>query len=224
MSKLDQLATQILKDVVNDFHKQNLGSESLNAQYIGVSMTSLETTYCTDGSYSKVDFDLALKQLEADKYVKTGPVVPFENSPESMVVVVALVSKREFVYLTEKGYRFANRETKAAVPRPSVHISGGNFHQSPIGVGGSVNQSLNSIDISSDAAVEKQLADLLQQHTGNCTVDDKQTIIELVNTAKTGDLVKVKPLFQRLFGTVKEGITQTAWGVITAYINAYLGL
>ena len=95
---------------------------------------------------STVDFDLALKDLEDDHLVRTGPMVPFDNDPNSSVVVIGLFSKYEYAYLTEKGYKAAQKIQDKKGQRsatPNVHISGGTFHQSPIGIGSHVNQSLS---------------------------------------------------------------------------------
>ncbi len=224
MSTVDDLAKQILADVVADFRAKNLGSQALNDGYVGASIVALEIKYCADGSHSKVDFDLALKQLEESKFVDTGPMVPYENTPGSQVVVIAIFSKREFVYLTEKGYKAAQKSTvKPRSPAPSVHISGGTFHQSPIGIGSTVNQAVN-FNISNDSEVIEYLAKLLALHDPSSGEEGGRDVVELVNTAKTGDLGKAKPIFQRLFGAAKETTKQLAWGVITAYVSKQLGL
>jgi hypothetical protein len=224
MSTVDDLAKEILANIVADFRAKNLGSKALNDGYVGVSIVALELKYCADGAHSKVDFDLALKQLEESKLVDTGPMVPHQNTPGSQVVVIAIFSKREYVYLTEKGYKAAQKST--AKPRsltPSVHISGGNFHQSPIGIGSTVNQAAN-FNISNDSEVVEYLAKLLALHDPSSGDEGKRQVVELVNTAKTGDLGKAKPIFQRLYGGAKETIKQLAWGVITAYVSKQLGL
>lgn len=224
MSTVDDLAKQILADVVADFRAKNLGSQALNDGYVGVSMVALEMKYCADGGQSKVDFDLAMKQLEESKFVDTGPMVPYENTPGSQVVVIAIFSKREFVYLTEKGYKAAQKSTaKPSSSAPRVHISGGNFHQSPIGIGSTVNQAV-TFNISNDSEVIEYLAKLLALHDPSSGEEGKKGVVELVNTAKTGDLGKAKPIFQRLYGGAKETIKQLAWGVITAYVSKQLGL
>jgi hypothetical protein len=224
MSIVDDLANEILSDVVADFRARNLGSQALSDSYVGASIAALEVKYCTDGTYSKVDFDLALKQLEEGKLVNTGPMVPYENTPGSQVVVIAIFSKREFVYLTEKGYKAAQKSiAKPRSPAPRVHISGGTFHQSPIGIGSTVNQAVN-FNISDDSEVVGYLAKLLALHDPSSGDEGKRQVVELVNTAKTGDLGKAKPIFQRLYGGAKETIKQLAWGVITAYVSKQLGL
>jgi hypothetical protein len=223
MSLVDDLAQHILAEVCDDFRAKKLGSEALNDSYVGASIAALEVKYCANGSYSKVDFDLALKQLEEGKLVDTGPMAPYENTPGSHVVVIAIFSKREFVYLTEKGYKAAQKSTsKPRSAVTTVHISGGNFHHSPIGIGGTVNQALN-FNISNDSEVVEYLAKLLALYDPSSGDEGKRDLVELVTIAKTGDLGKAKPLFQRLYGGAEETIKQVAWGVITAYVSKQLG-
>ena len=231
MSTVDDLANQILEDVMADFLAKDLGSDALDEEYVGVSVVALEAKYRAGGMFSKVDFDLALKQLEESKLVATGPMVPYENSPKSQIVVLAIFSKREFVYLTEKGYKAAQKiaakksSEKPSSPSTTVNISGGTFHQSPISIGGTVNQSVNfNLDLDNNSEVIEYLYKLLSQHDAAAGESGKRGVAELVNTAKTGDLGKVKPVFQRLYGAAKETIKQLAWGVITAYVTHKLGL
>jgi hypothetical protein len=142
---LDPLARQILDNLRVDFLEKNLGSEALQDGYVGASLPLLEQQYCGSGLASKVDFDLAVKQLEDGTLIKTGPMVPFQNKSGSRMLVVAFFSKREYAYLTESGYRAASqqpRPTSRSASRPVVNISGGTFHQSPIGIGDHVAQSV----------------------------------------------------------------------------------
>jgi hypothetical protein len=224
MSPLDDLAKHILADVLADFLVKKLGSDALSEGYVGASIVALEMKYCSGGSHSKIDFDLTMKQLEESKFVETGPMVPYENTPGSQLVIVAIFSKREYVYLTEKGYRAAQKPAaKPRLPAPSVHISGGTFHQSPIGIVGTVNQAV-TFNIDNDSEVIEYLAKLRALHDSSFGEEGRRGITELVTTAKTGDLAKTKPIFQRVFGAVTEATKQVAWGVLTAYVSKQLGL
>lgn len=144
---IDGLGLQILADVLNDFSQKGLGADDLCEEYVGVPIIELKEKYCKNEGNSQVDFDLALKELEENELVDTGPTVAHENPPDSSVIVIGFYSKREFVYLTEKGYRAAKKPApKRNPPVPTVHISGGNFHNSPIGVGETVTQTVNFTD------------------------------------------------------------------------------
>src|SRR6267154_3713554 len=121
----DDLSKQILADVVADFRAKDLGTDALSKEYVGPSIAALRLKYSADRQYSKVDFDLALKHLEESKFIDTGPMVPHDNPPGSGLVFMGGRSKREFVYLTEKGYKAAQKSiAKPRPPTPSEHVSG----------------------------------------------------------------------------------------------------
>src|SRR6267378_2337764 len=125
MSTVDDLSKRILADVVTDFRAKNLGTSALNNEYVGPSIAALGMKYCVDGQYPKVDFDLALKQLEESKFVNTGPMEAHNNPPGSHVRIIGVFSKREFVYLTEKGYMAFQKSTpKRRSQAPSVREHG----------------------------------------------------------------------------------------------------
>jgi hypothetical protein len=104
-----------------------------------------------------------------------------------------------------------------------VNITGGTFHQSPIGIGNAVNQSV-MFNIDDDSEVIEYLCKLLSQHNLNAAEGGKKAVVELVGIAKTGDLGKAKPVFQRLFGATKEATKRLAWGVLTAFVSKQLGI
>jgi hypothetical protein len=155
---VEQLSQDILKDLLADFVGRNLSVQELSHQHVGVAIESLKKKYAGDNT---VDFDLALKELMESKLVDTGPSVPYENEPGSGLVFIGFYSKNEYAYLTEKGYKAAK---KVKVPRMSgtnrVHISGGNFHHSPIGIGGHVTQ---SVATSGNAPVFMDLHEAVQK-------------------------------------------------------------
>jgi|GEM_PF-4563198 len=142
MSKVDELSQLILDDLLADFRDRRCTADDLHNGYTGVDFASLKQKY---GAASPVDFDLAFKDLEEGDLVETGPMVPFDNPPNSSIFVVGVRSKYEHAYLSEKGYKAAQKtqsKTRAASAGHRVHISGGTFHQSPIGIGSQVTQSL----------------------------------------------------------------------------------
>lgn len=105
MGKVDDVSKQILSYLLHDFQARDLGADALEAEYEGVPMKDLkERCFQLDNTTTNVDFDLALKRLEDKKFIGTGPQEMYENEPGSMVVVMAFYSKREYVYLTAKGY------------------------------------------------------------------------------------------------------------------------
>lgn len=171
MSTVDDLASQILADVAADFRSKNLGSDALTKEHFGVSIALLGTKYSSAGPYSKVDFDLALKQLEESKLVKTGPMVMYDNPPDSLTLLLVRFSKREFVYLTEKGYKAAQKSpVKRSSPAPTVHISGGNFNQSPIGIGSTVTQAV-TFNNQKDIDDLRYLLEVFEKHIDELRLD-----------------------------------------------------
>lgn len=95
-----------------------------------------------------MDFDLALRELEKEELIRTGPMIPFENDPNSLVFVAMLFSKYEHASLTTKGYKAAQKAQVRRTPTTStqrVHICGSHFHNSQIGIGTAVTQSVNTI-------------------------------------------------------------------------------
>jgi hypothetical protein len=128
--ELSGIAKNILQDVRDDFTAKKLGADTLTKDYVGVAISELEQKYCEGAGATKVDFDLALKELE-DGLVGTGPMAFFDNDPHSRVFILAMFSKREYMYLTEAGYRVAAQmdSQKPRSSSPRVHISGGTFHQ-----------------------------------------------------------------------------------------------
>ena len=147
MSKVEQLSQVILRDLLADFAGHNLTANDLTNGYGGVTLAALKPRCCGQTSASSVDFDLALKDLEESELIQTGPMVAIENPPNSPLVFIGVRSKYEYVYLTEKGYKAAQKtqpekSPSRTSPAPQVHISGGHFHQSPIGIGSHIAQVL----------------------------------------------------------------------------------
>jgi hypothetical protein len=149
MNNVQELSQAILRALFNDFVSRALTADDLEDGYIGMDIPALKESFCGRGA-SGVDFDLALEELEDAKLVDTGPSEPYDNPSGATVVVIGCFSKREYTYLTTKGYKAAQklRSTKGPQPRGHnathlhVNISGGHFQQSPIGVGGKVAQSM----------------------------------------------------------------------------------
>ena len=219
---LSQLAKSILQDVRDDFVAQRLNTRALIDGYVGLPISQLQQKYCP--GVTQVDFDLALKELEEALFVKTGPMVPFDNEPGSGVFILGLFSKREYMYLTEAGYR-AMAQIGSQKPRtnPShVHISG-TFHQSPIGVGGQITQ-LQNIHVENDGDLIERLAQLLSQSGVSVDQRSRAEIGHMVELTHQGDLKAVKPLFQKLFGVASESVKQVAWGLLAAIIAKAVGM
>jgi hypothetical protein len=84
--------------------------------YEGLSLSDLEKLCHVNSPAMKVDFDLAFKQLEDADLIKTGPMVPYDDTADSALVFLGLWSKRDYAYLTESGYRLA-RNSRQGIER-----------------------------------------------------------------------------------------------------------
>lgn len=220
---LDDAGRGVLAALLADFRARGLDADALRDGYEGVSLQSLRKAHLDRGLFP-VDFDLAMKALEDGKLVGTGPMVPFENDPNSGVIIIGLFSEREYAHLTERGYRAAQQAQSAArpTPRASVHISGGTFHNSPVGIGDGITQTM-SVNVENDAEVVKYLLQLLAR--SRATVDEgaQRDVEKLVSATKRGDLATAKPIFERLFGEATDGVRQVGWGVVSAIAAKFLG-
>jgi hypothetical protein len=106
--KITQESKHILGCLLQDFRERGLGADALEDGYVGIPMSDLkQKSLGADNTTTAVDFDLALKELEEKELIATGPMEVYDNPPDSLVIVVALYSKREYVYLTTKGYKAA---------------------------------------------------------------------------------------------------------------------
>ena len=222
---LSGLSSEVLAILKEDFIQTGRSSDDLRNGYIGPNLSQLQSHILDSGTASRVDYDLALKELEERGLVGTGPMTMYDNPPNSGIVVFAMFSKREYIYLKEEGYKMARDKpgNVASPSRQNLHISGGNFYQSPIGVGGQLSQSIN-FDVSSEADSAKYLAELLAQ--AGRPVDDatKADLESMVGSANSGDMAAAKPVFQRVFGMVAEPVKQLAYGVLTAIITKQMGM
>lgn len=223
---LDEVATAILARLKGEFISSQQPAADLANTYEGPSLLEVENEVVSSLGISKVDYDLALKNLEDNGLVKTGPMEMYDNPPNSGVFVVAIISKRKYLHLTEAGYR-ASSTIKSAAPRPRpqtvVTITGGTFHQSPVGVGQTVTQSLN-FDVGDQDKSVNYLMDLLNKSNTTVDASAKADVTQMVQSATDGDMAAAKHIFQRLFGAAEEAIKQLAYGVLTAIITKQMGL
>lgn len=222
---LAALPRRILSILKREFIESNRSSGDLRDGYVGPNMGQLQSQILGDGSVSRVDYDLALKELEERGLVETGPMEMYDNPPNSHLVVIAMFSKREYIYLKEEGYKMADDkpEDTARPSRQNVHISGGNFYQSPIGVGGQVSQNIN-FDVTNEADSVKYLAELLAQAGRPVDGATNADLNDMVRAANSGNMAAAKPIFQRVFGMVSEPVKQLAYGVLTAILTKQMGL
>ena len=110
MGKIEDVSKQILRCLLQDFQGRGLGADALQEEYEGVRVRDLKQNCLQfDKTTTAVDFDLALNGLETNELVGTGPMDVYDNPPGSSVVLIGVYSKREYVYLTAKGYKAARK-------------------------------------------------------------------------------------------------------------------
>jgi hypothetical protein len=223
--KLEIMAYKILRQLFKDFKTKELTSEELNNGYPGIDFLSLKRQLGGEikTSSKSIIFDIAINDLEKAKLINFGPEVPYENKPESSILIFSLVNKKEYIYLTEKGYKYYLENRSLTTKKPieqkdynpkNIKISGGNFYQSQIGIDN--HQELN---IDNSEHVIKYLTELLKTIKSTVTDKDKKDIQGLIKSAKQGNSVSnIKLFFEKLFGTAKEGIKQIAWNIISELI------
>lgn len=192
-----------------------------------MSLVELQSQFLGNSAVSRVDYDLALKALEDRNFVGTGPMDVYDNEPDSSVVILAIFSKREYIYLKEEGYKMAeekpNVSRPAASSRQTVNITGGTFYQSPVGVGGQVSQQLH-FDVSNQTDTVNYLMELLSKEGQPASPETKIQIIDMVAKANAGDTAAAKPLYQSVFGALSEPAKEIASGVLAAIVTKSLGL
>ena len=203
MSTVDDLSKQILADVVAYFRPKDLGTSALSKGYVGPSIAALGIKYCADGPYSKVDFDLAVKLLEESKFINTGPMVPFENKPDSQFVVMGVFSKREFVYVTEKGYKATQ---KSPATRSSTKLAE-NIHFHGDNAPFNINSTDNSTDITSET--NEQLFVQMQEAARSITDENERNEIvsrlpELEKARGTGGFLQA---YQNFMASAANHVT-----------------
>ena len=224
---LNDLSLEVLALLKAEFIQNNRSTEDLLRGYVGMSMTALQGRFLDDGSVSRVDYDLAIKALEDQKLVETGPMELYNNPPNSSITIFAMFSKREYIFLKEAGYKMADE--KPRLPRPSaasrqtVNITGGQFYQSPIGVGGQVSQQLH-FDAANQSDTVNYLMELLSREGQSVNAEIKGCVVDMVAKANAGDMAAVKPLYQRVFGAVSKPAKEIATGVISDIVKSSLGL
>jgi hypothetical protein len=82
-SELSRKAREILLFVHDEFVSGGRPTAALIKGYEGPRTKDLEVAFCADGGNSKVDFELAVAELEDGQLIGSGPWVPYDNKPGS---------------------------------------------------------------------------------------------------------------------------------------------
>jgi hypothetical protein len=206
----DSAVQSVLVELLSEFRGRGLGADDLRRGYEGIPPEELKSTCCKDGNISEVDFDLALKDLITGGLVKTGPMRPYDNKPGSGVFIFSMYSLNEYSHLTEDGYKAATKlrtfaPPKPRIPIPNVHISGGTFHQSPIGAGSKISQTINI----SASGGEELFAKLREEILRNIEDGNKRALVleRLESLEAAHDQPTMLERYTQLVGAIGDHIT-----------------
>ena len=226
--QLDEAAKQILATLLADFTDRNLTVDDLKKRYIGPQIVAVETAVCNIDDITKVDFDVAFRELEKNKLILTGPMEMYKNRPGSRFIAIGSYSKREFVYLTEEGYKAARR----APNRPErvnrvinhVHISGGQFSNLQLAAGENVKQSMSVTNSETDYEIISKLISILEEQGQVVSDTQRSEITAAVAAANEGDGKQAKSLLEKVCGPVWESVQPVMWPIVGELIKKSLGL
>jgi len=226
--QLDDAAKQILGTLLEDFNDRGLTVADLNSGYEGPKIESLATAVCNVEDITTVDFEVAFSDLEKAKLIKTGPLyVPDANAFGDNIVFVGILSKREYVYLTEKGYKEArkkpNRPLKVQKVVNNLTITGGNFNQLQLAQGETVRQTLN-IATSSDSEIAGKLIEIMESHGVNATSEKREDIEKAIVEANKGNAGAAKDVLAKAFGATWGVAKGVVIPIVTEIIKKHLGM
>ncbi|EMO5718317.1 hypothetical protein INF73_03220 [Enterobacter cloacae complex sp. P6RS] len=225
--QLDEAAKQILGTLLADFTDRGLTAQDLKKGYEGPNIEALATAVCSVADFTSVDFEVAFGDLEKAKMIKTGPMAMYDNDRNSSVIIIASYSKREFVYLTEAGYK----ESRKAPNRPqkvqrivnNLTITGGQFTNTQLGQGETVSQSLN-ISTASDSEIVAKLVSILEAQGKPIDSSQRGDIAAAVAAANEGDGKEAKSLLAKVCGPVWESVQPVMWPIVGELVKRSLGL
>lgn len=225
--QLDEAAKQILGTLLADFTDRGLTAQDLKKGYEGPNIEALATAVCSVADFTSVDFDVAFGDLEKAKMIKTGPMARYDNNRYRGVVVLGSYSKREFVYLTEAGYK----ESRKAPNRPqrvqrivnNLTITGGNFSNTQLGQGEAVSLS-QSITTSTEPEIVARLISILEEQGQVINSAQRSDIAAAVVAANEGDGKEAKSILARVCGSAWESLQPVMWPIVGALVKKSLGL
>lgn len=225
--QLDEAAKQILGTLLADFSDRGLTAGDLKNGYEGPKIESLATAVCNASDINTVDFEVAFSDLEKSKMIKTGPMAMYDNDHSSGFIFIGSYSKREFVYLTEAGYKESrkvpNRPQRVQRIVNNLTITGGHFSNTQLGQGEVVSQDQN-ITTGSDSEIVAKLIAILEEQGQVVNSEQRSDITAAVAAANDGDGKEAKSLLTKVCGPVWESVQPVMWPIVGELIKKSLGL
>ncbi|EMT3706936.1 TPA: hypothetical protein ACPT0V_003374 [Escherichia coli] len=226
--QLDEAAKQILGTLLADFTDRGLSAQDLKKRYIGPKVEALATAVCNIDEITKVDFEVAFQDLEKTRLIGTGPREMIDpNKFGHGLVFIGSVSKREYAYLTEQGYKEArkspNRPHRVQRVVNNIHISGGQFENLQLSAGENVQQTM-SVSSGTDDGVISKLISILESQGHVVTTDNRKDIAAAVTAANEGDGKEAKSLLTKVCGPVWESVQPVMWPIVGELVKKSLGI
>lgn len=225
--RLDEAEKQILGALLVDFSERGLDSGNLSNGYEGPLVSDLAAAICAGGDITKVDFDIALSDLEKKNLISTGPYALVENDPSSGVLFIGGYSKREYAGLTESGYKSArlspNRPSTGQRVVNNVHISGGQFSNLQLAAGSNITQKLNSTAGASNDVLIKLIA-ILEAHGLVISPDERKDLTTAIESACEGDGKEAKSLLEKVCGPAWGAAQPVIWPIFGELLKKALEL
>ena len=230
---IEVMSSKILKALFIDFRDRGLTIIALNDGYVGPKLIEFKKSLGISDNTSQraITFDISLNNLEEAKLVDFGPLEAYENDSNTNVVILGSNNKKEYIWLTEKGYKYYlenrgknhKKSIYSQTSRQGIKIHDSIVLQSQIGT---TSQNIeNTIKITDDKEVINYLHKLLEQTGKKITDDDKKELKELVEAVNEGGNIRsIKKTFNKLFGYAKNGVSQVAWNLISTIIANQIGM
>ncbi|HHS9899953.1 TPA: hypothetical protein ACTW52_003314 [Klebsiella quasipneumoniae subsp. similipneumoniae] len=151
----------------------------------------------------------------------------YDNDHSSSVIIIASYSKREYVYLTEAGYK----ESRKAPNRPqrvqrivnNLTISGGHFSNMQLGQGEVVSQTQN-FSSGTDSETIAKLVSILEEQGRVVDSGQRADIAAAVAAANEGDGKEAKSLLAKVCGSAWESLQPVMWPIVGELVKKSLGL
>ncbi|TKK22200.1 hypothetical protein [Pantoea agglomerans] len=225
-TSLDEASKQILGTLFAEFTEKDYGAEDLKKGYEGPRIELVATAVCNSEEVTKVDFEIAFSDLEKQGYIKTGPMAVYDNDPNSGVIIIGMYSKKEYVYLTEKGYKSArqppNKPRNVQRVVTNIHISGGEIGNLQLASGETVTQTMNNtVDGSNDVVIK--LIQILEQQGKPVTQEQISDVKAAVSQAEEGNAGSARQLLTKAFGSMWESANQVAWPLVAEIVKKSMG-
>lgn len=226
--QLDEAAKQILGTLLADFTERGLSALDLKKKYIGPKVEALATAVCNIDDITTVDFEVAFQDLEKARLIGTGPREMVDpNKLGNGFIFIGSVSKREYAYLTEQGYK----ESRKAPNRPqrvqrivnNLTITGGHFNNTQLGQGEVVSQTQNTTT-SSDSEIVAKLITILEEQGLVVNGSQRSDIAAAVAAANEGDGKEAKSLMAKVCGPVWDSVQPVMWPIVGELVKKSLGL